>query len=44
MVFVIGTNHPPVTYPIAMIATNGVPSSTNVFSGAGFRPTRTAIQ
>jgi hypothetical protein len=34
MIFVIGTNHPPVTYPIAMIATNGLPSSTNVFSGA----------
>lgn len=34
MIFVIGTNHPPVAYPIAMIATNGVPSSTNVFSGA----------
>jgi hypothetical protein len=34
MVFVIGTNTPPVAYPITMVATNGVPSTTNVFSGA----------
>jgi hypothetical protein len=34
MIFVIATNHPPVTHPVDMLATNGVPSSTNVFSGA----------